>query len=161
MSNELINFEELEDLRQSNIRDAQYELKSRGEGKFTISNKGKAIIGHDPTRGANVKGGKGVVVIGCLDKDDKRCTRGLLNGVSGNNFTSALLENMLKNQGLEAETYRFEGPQEYDGINYFRIVPDNEEAPEKETPAAISEPAQDESQDQEKIKESINVNDEF
>ena len=123
MSNDVIDFEALADIRQANIRGSQYQLKRRGDDKFIISNTGKVIIGHDPTKGANIKAGNGIVVIATLPKEDNRCTRGLLNGHLGNGFTSNTLEDALVDNSLEAETYVFEFLQEYGGLRYFKIVP--------------------------------------
>lgn len=119
---ESINFDELVELRQANVRAASYRLKRIAAGKFSISNEGKAIIGYNAGKGVNVKHGNGIVVIATLPKDDKRCTKGLLNGAEGLIFTSSEFERILEDNNLLGKTYEFEFVQEYQGLNYYKLV---------------------------------------
>lgn len=123
MNNEIIDFDALEDIRQANIRGSKYQLKRRGNDKFTITNEGKLIIGYNATKGINLKAGNGVVVMGVLPVDDKRCTSGLLHGAVGQAFRSNTLENAIVDNGIEANTYTFENPQEYKEITYYTLTP--------------------------------------
>lgn len=123
MSEQMIDFDKLEDIRQANVRKAKYHLKRNGDDTFIISEEGKMVIGYDATQGVNVKAGGGIVVIACLPKEDNRCTSGLLNGAVGNKFTSNLLEAQIQKQGIVAEKYEFASPEEYNGLKYFKIVP--------------------------------------
>lgn len=118
---ETINFDELADLHQANVRAAQYHIKRFSAGKFNISNEGKAIIGLDPTKGVNIKYGNGHVLIATLPKDDKRAST-LLHGVVGNGFTSNEFERILQDNNLVGLTYEFEFVAEYDGLKYYKLV---------------------------------------
>lgn len=125
MSDESMNFDfdALEDLKQSNAKEAQYELKRNGENKFTLSDKGKAVIKYNSTKGVNVKSGNGTVVIGCLDKEDEKCTRGLLNGAKGNIFFSNKFEGILKQENLIADEYKFEELKMFNDTMYYKVIP--------------------------------------
>jgi hypothetical protein len=121
--NQMIDFDKLVDIRQANSRSSRYQLRRKGEGKFFINNYGKSVIGHTPEMGVNLKAGAGMIVMGCLPKDDARCTRGLLNGSLGSIFTSSKLEDAIVAQKLEADAFVFEFAAEYQGIKYFKLVP--------------------------------------
>ena len=125
-----INFDELEHIRQSNNRTAQYQLKREGDNKFIISATGKSIIGHDATKGIDLRAGNGTVLVAVRDKDDKRCTRGLLNGAIGKTFTSSKLEESIQRNLAETTYYDFEFKQEYQDARYFALVPVDEEIDE-------------------------------
>ena len=124
MGNEpLINIDELDHIRQSNQRDSQYQLKRLGGNKFIISNKAKSIIGHDSTMGIDLRAGNGLVLVATRPKDDKRCTRGLLNGSIGKTFTSSKLEEGIENNLSKDAFYDFEFLQEFQEGRYFKLVP--------------------------------------
>jgi hypothetical protein len=128
--NDTINFDELVELRQANVRGSKYHVKRLDEGIFNISNEGKAVIGHNPNMGVNIKYGNGNVLIGVLPKENKKCTNGLLNGTVGNKFTSNELEKALKQNNLIGETYNLRFVGEYQNVDYyaFEIKQENESA---------------------------------
>jgi len=157
---ETINFDELADIRQANVRAARYHIKRFEENTFNISNEGKSVIGHNPNMGVNVKFGNGIVVLATLPKDDKRCTSGLLNGTVGNRFTSSELEHALQSNDLMAETYDFEFVQEYDGLRYYKLVPkgdtvDQPEADNETEQQPEEEPQTEEPQTSGNISEEV------
>jgi len=150
MGNEpLINIEELDHIRQSNQRDSQYQLKRLGENKFIISNKAKAIIGHDATKGIDLRAGNGSVLIATRPKEDKRCTRGLLNGSIGKTFTSSRLEEEIESNLPKDTFYDLEFAQEYQDGKYFKLVPsDSADDTETDEPQQAEEtPAPEVQQD--------------
>ena len=133
MDNMEFNFEELDHIRQSNNRTSAYQLKRLPDNKFTITDTGKRIIGHDKTMGCDLRAGNGKVLIATRPKDDSRCTRGLLNGASGKIFTSSKLADAIKKWLPEATFYTFVEFQEYQDATYFSIEPDEvQDAPEAE-----------------------------
>lgn len=167
---ETINFDELADIRQANIRGAQYHLRRFGDGVFNISNEGKAVIGHNPNKGVNVKYGNGVVVIATLPKEDKKCTSGLLNGTVGNRFTSSELEGAIVENGIESEKYDFEFLQEYQGLKYYKLVAKSTEDSSEDENASddsvsdVTDEDQDQSNDAEeetRTPEAAPTSDEF
>ena len=169
MGNEpLINIEELDHIRQSNQRDSQYQLKRLGDGKFIISNKAKSIIGHDATMGIDLRAGNGSVLIAARPKDDKRCTRGLLNGAIGKTFTSSKLEEKIEGNLPKDAFYDFEFVQEFQEGRYFKLVPsDSADDTETDEPQQAEEPSASEVVDTpdsvpaEAAVEGAPINDEF
>ena len=123
MGEPLINIDELDHIRQSNQRDSQYQLKRLGDNKFIISNKAKSIIGHDATKGIDLRAGNGLILIAARPKDDKRCTRGLLNGAIGKTFTSSKLEEAIGAHLSKDDFYDFEFLQEHQDGRYFKLIP--------------------------------------
>jgi hypothetical protein len=160
-----INFDELAELRQANVRGSKYHVKRFDEGIFNISNEGKAVIGHNPNMGVNIKYGNGNVLIGVLPKEDKKCTHGLLNGTVGNKFTSSELEKALEQNNLIGETYDLKFVGEYQGVRYhaFEIKQENdsEEDSESETPSQPEAVSAEADRADEPVTINVTAEDEF
>lgn len=168
-----INFDELASLQQANVRASQYEFKRSGKDKFTLSDKGKMVIGYDEAKGWEVKAGNGIVVIAVRLKEDPRVK--FVRGIKGNTLTSNTLEEaIVKHLGEGVEKCIFEKiEEEYDGATWYKIVPvksvednENDDSSETENDSSNQESTNEEiaetqSTDESTENKSITDNDEF